>query len=931
MWQIRQVIISRSEPELGFGAITAVDFQRSIVDAFFQDASETRSYSLHNAPLKRFVLQVGDQFVDQEGSVYTVDKVEQQEGLFKYFAVGKQFWEDSIRPQVADKGNCLAQLLMGQTSDYPTYELRREAWQLKSMSQRRQSIGFGGARVSPLAHQLYIASTVARRALPRAIIADEVGLGKTIEAGLIFATLKSLGRADKVLIMAPESLVNQWVAELYRRFGEIFAILDQERCLQEEASQQLSAFEACQRVIVSHNFFSENPERFAQALTQAWDLVIIDEAHHLRWDDEEPNLLWQQAQALSFQCKGLLLLTATPLHYGVEGQFGLLNLLDPQRYADCDEYCYETEKYTKIAEIAKLIKQEAEGPEHLALLEELFSTDNLLCQHLRLKGFPRRILASYPLRAADHFYQTLASLSVDKVTESELLSIASGRLLQNSPLAASVNSCRYEWFLGLLAQLGQQKVLVLCATKEQVEELARFLATAAPRVGNKPISYALFHEKLSILERDKQAARFVADDGAQILIASEIGGEGRNFQCTRHLVLMDIPRAPDLLEQRIGRLDRIGQGKEITIHVPWIEESPEEALFTWYEQGLQAFASPWANANRVLEHCAEDLFALFRAYLPASKLYTERKGLLSLLVKETQLKAAELRREGRRGEEFLLDLNSFDEERGMELLAEVEDCDDDTSVEFFMRNVFQHYGVDFEEYDDRGSLLIRGDSLMFLEKFPGIAEDKDTLLTFDRQQALAREDMLFLTCDHPLVESSLGLLLERNEGAASICQWDRSPLGRELLLECSFVLEASGPRELEASRYLPISCKEVVLTHRGAVPSRLDYQENSSLLREMRLSADSEIFESLATILPNLARKAHREAEAWAEKLRAVALHTLAQEHEQEFARLRYLLEVNPAISPEELVYCEERYKQRVAAISQASVRLDGVRAIFCN
>ena len=96
------------------------------------------------------------------------------------------------------------------------------------------------------------------------------------------------------------------------------------------------------------------------------------------------------------------------------------------------------------------------------------------------------------------------------------------------------------------------------------------------------VKATVFHENMSVIDRDKQAAYFAEPDGAQMLICSEIGGEGRNFQFASKLVLMDIPRHPDLLEQRIGRLDRIGQ-EEIEIHVPWQSDTPEEV----YSVGMQ--------------------------------------------------------------------------------------------------------------------------------------------------------------------------------------------------------------------------------------------------------------------------------------------------------------------------------------------------------
>jgi ATP-dependent helicase HepA len=168
---------------------------------------------------------------------------------------------------------------------------------------------------------------------PRVLLADEVGLGKTIEAGLIFSRLRVLDRAQKVLILVPPSLVHQWVAEMYRRFGELFTILDEERCVEDETTHMLSPFEANQKIISSLDFLANNPSRFQQALDVAnWDLIVIDEAHKLEWSEEAPNLLWSIAKSLSLKSNGLLLLTATPQQKGTSTQFGLLNLVDPEKF-----------------------------------------------------------------------------------------------------------------------------------------------------------------------------------------------------------------------------------------------------------------------------------------------------------------------------------------------------------------------------------------------------------------------------------------------------------------------------------------------------------------------------------------------------------------------------------------------------------------------
>jgi ATP-dependent helicase HepA len=161
---------------------------------------------------------------------------------------------------------------------------------------------------------------------------------------------------------------------------------------------------------------------------------------------------------------------------------------------------------------------------------------------------------------------------------------------------------RVEWLMGYLTSHRSQKVLVICAkaaTALQLEQVLR------EREG---IRAAVFHEGMSIVERDRAAAWFSEEDsGAQVLLCSEIGSEGRNFQFASHLVMFDLPFNPDLLEQRIGRLDRIGQAHDIQIHVPYLEKTAQSVLVRWYHEGLDAFEHTCPTGRTIYDKVHTDL------------------------------------------------------------------------------------------------------------------------------------------------------------------------------------------------------------------------------------------------------------------------------------------------------------------------------------
>ena len=161
------------------------------------------------------------------------------------------------------------------------------------------------------------------------------------------------------------------------------------------------------------------------------------------------------------------------------------------------------------------------------------------------------------------------------------------------------------WLQTHLKTLRPEKALVICAHKETAMALEHYLHLKAG------VRCAAFHEDLSLIERDRAAAYFAEETtGAQALICSEIGSEGRNFQFAHHLICFDLPAHPDLLEQRIGRLDRIGQGADIHIHVPYLSGTAQEVHYRWLDDGLNAF-----NATCSVGH---QLHAEFREPLPCA-------------------------------------------------------------------------------------------------------------------------------------------------------------------------------------------------------------------------------------------------------------------------------------------------------------------------
>ena len=192
-------------------------------------------------------------------------------------------------------------------------------------------------------------------------------------------------------------------------------------------------------------------------------------------------------------------------------------------------------------------------------LLDRYGTGRVLFRNTRnaIKGFPKRIVLPYPIKDKKNIEKTSPTNQKN----------GANWVLEDS---------RVEWLQSLLSFLKKEKVLLICSNKSTAIELENYLHLS---LGIRSVA---FHENLSIIERDRAAAYFIDNEmGAQILICSEIGSEGRNFQFANHLILFDLPKNPDLIEQRIGRLDRIGQNKDIKIHIPFKINTPEEYLLNF--------------------------------------------------------------------------------------------------------------------------------------------------------------------------------------------------------------------------------------------------------------------------------------------------------------------------------------------------------------
>ncbi|MCB1664525.1 MAG: RNA polymerase-associated protein RapA [Pseudomonadales bacterium] len=986
LFALGQRWLSETEPELGLGIVADLDHRTVTLE--FRSCEQQRRYARLQAPLSRIVFSAGDSITTLHGDELIVIEVLEVGDTVVYHAHLAEDVTETIKLPESLISDTLAlnkpleRLFSGQIDAAQWFYLRCHTLANLGDIEKTPVLGLCSGRTDLIPHQLYIASEVASRHAPRVMLADEVGLGKTIEAGLILQQQLVSGLASRVLIIVPDALLNQWLVEMLRRFSLHFSIYDEERCgeileaMAEDPDSGRNPFLEEQLVLTSVDLFHRQPAWYEFARQGEWDLCIVDEAHHLR-DEPAPAQLrgrqrtdYSMVKRIAESSRGILLLTATPEQMGQENHFALLQLLDPHRFTDYESYHREQGDYHALAGTINAVLGESAltqaqidtltsvlGRHHDAkataqLLAPLQSSGEvrrdgrdrlvrtLLDQHgtgrilfrntrKSLTGFPKREVHAYPLSLPEAYEALRAERpnALETHLKPEMAYISASALLDEEALEqrlpwTSVDP-RVRWLVDFLQNRRGEKVLLICAQDTTAVSLEKYLRV------NAGIRSSVFHRNMDLLDRDRAAAYFAgSESSAQILVCSEIGSEGRNFQFCRHLVLFDLPLNPDLLEQRIGRLDRIGQQHTIQIHVPVFTGSAQEGLFQWYQKALNAFEAVAPAAYRVYRQYEEALQS--RLLNPAFE-----SAAFTAFLQDAHALNEQLNRELEQGRDRLLEINSFNKERAAELVAQIRDFEKDCTPEDFMKEVFDVCGIHYEHNAD-DSYIIQPTEEMIVPAFPGLP-DEGLTATFARQLSLHREDVHFLTWQHPMVRGAIDLVLDSPQGGAAVSLLSRADAGKvglddeDFVIEVTYRIMATAPKHLQMSRYLPATSLRYTL-----VPEDQESGSRSVSLDPVRQrlrfidkhDASSLVSEHQARIV-DLLRKGEARAQAEMALKVSQASNTMLKTQTAEIKRLVALKQVNPNVRESELEFLKEQTLQLHQAINQASIELLAVHVIF--
>lgn len=937
--------ISNTEAELGLGLVTSNADRR--VTILYPAAEDERTYATDNAPVSRVEYPVDDTISNAAGIKIKISERIEKNGCFIYIGLDAD-GEEHIIPEIdldshVQFNRPQDRLFAGQVDKLSRYKLRLETLEHQHTQQKSDTYGLSGGRVQLLPHQFYIAHEVANRYAPRVLLADEVGLGKTIEAGLILHQQLISGRAKRVLITVPDSLIYQWLIEMMRRFNLHFSIMDELRCTALEMSGSENPFDTAQLILCGQSFIDNNATRVEQILACDWDMLIVDEAHHLVWSEDAPSPLYTTIETLANVIPSLLLLTATPEQLGLESHFARLRLLDPDRYSSLEQFREEQAHYSEVNALtqklladngieqlssdtrfqselnsflgettaAKLIKDAREGNAEEAIqqcinhLLDRHGTGRVLFRNTRdaVHGFPKRVLTPHPLPMPDELSSEMIDFSLDEILLPEL---ALGEdWLEFDP--------RVEWLDGWLKAHRHEKTLLICASADTAQALEEHIRL------RKGVRSAVFHEKMTLINRDRAAAYFAdTEEYAQVLVCSEIGSEGRNFQFAQHLIMFDLPLNPDLLEQRIGRLDRIGQKNDVQIHIPYYEDSAQAILLRWFDEGINAF--------RHTCPAGQALFTQFEDTLVGLLLDGADEEVFENLITQSQQASKKILHEMQQGRDRLLEMSSCRPVQAAKLIESVEDTQNKHQLVDYMERVFDQFGVD-QQTNGLHSVILQPTDQMIYHRVPGLPDEGCTA-TFSRDEALGREDMQFLSWEHPIVTGAMEMIIGSEFGNTAICTVKLPPLAPgTLLIEAVFVLYCAAPRHLNLQRYQPQATVRVVLDNNGNNLSAIITPDHLNKLGErVKRHAAQNLIRHGREQISGVLSKAEDVAQSQQDKLVKAAVNKATSALDEEVDRLEALSKVNPSIRAEEITQLRTDRASILELLGSAKLKMDAVR-----
>ena len=470
-------------------------------------------------------------------------------------------------------------------------------------------VSLGHLRFEPFDYQLHTAEVVLRRMRGRAILADEVGLGKTIEAGLVLSELRARGLARRVLVICPSGLVAQWHEELERKFACMCTVVT--NAGGEVPGGEVAAGSDPPVAIVSLPTGRRSPVR-ERLVAHDWDLVVVDEAHRMKNPSTAASRLVRDLRS-----RHLLLLTATPVENRLADLFNLTSLVAPGLLGSAKQFR------------ARHGRDSSETPRDLAALRARMG--EVMVRHRRSQValmLPRRLaetlVVTPQVREAEVYAEVAERVRRDGkgALPARAMALRSAlRLAGSSPAALAGIAHKLGWediaalvsapgthrgaksdaLLDVLRRLGASpggdKVIVFTAFRKTQDHLADVL-------GHAGVAHVLYHGSLTRREKEDAIAAFRAE--VPVLVSTEAAGEGRNLQFCHQMVNFDLPWNPMEIEQRLGRLHRIGQEHDVTVVNLVTKATIEERVLSVLERKINLFELVVGELDMIIGRVDDD-------------------------------------------------------------------------------------------------------------------------------------------------------------------------------------------------------------------------------------------------------------------------------------------------------------------------------------
>ena len=890
--------------------------------------------------------------------------------------------ESDLRPtQVTDP---LERFRIGEIGSTKRYLLRQVAQWYRTQNAQDDLVSLGQSQVSVQPHQVSVVHKVAANYPHRFMLCDEVGLGKTIEAGMALKELRARGGVERVLAIVPPNLVRQWQFELKTKFNETFSVLNTSTVnsmLADGYAGNPFANPEYPNILCSSRWVSG--KRWRDLCAEAfWDMIIVDEAHHARRHrDGATTALYRLVRDLApgeQLNRPMLFLTATPMQLHPSELYALVELLDPTLFPseeDFEEHCQampglsmlveklsdarefpipddsEEENEGTVQRIAEWLDMDDEevrrrlssGEDDLRAVSESLSGKHRLSEVMirnrkaSVGGFmPREafrweVELSPAERAAmealedyvrfgyqfaeDADARSMAFVMVifQKLTASSIAAIRASLLKRREKVRSKLNAAgaspeemddladqdasvediaeqggaeadfadrelflldnaisalnavgetdsKGRVFVDNLADLfsgrPDEKVLVFTQFRETQNHLQNLLKARGWNVN-------VFHGQMNATAKDRAIERFRTGEGAQILISTEAGGEGRNLQFCHLLVNYDLPWNPMKIEQRIGRVDRIGQNSPIRIFNLWVKDTVEARVLDVLEDRIRMFVETVGGLDPIL---GESVEADIEKIMMAAD--EDREKTLADFDRRTEEKACASQEAGDMLGDFIMDTKSYRREI-VESITGRKSPVDNENFEKFIGRLLLDVNTRVEKSGDVYDLMFRGDFLADNQRrlFISSPRMKAVMRPDKRDDAESVEFMVF---GNKIVETIMERVLsddyEGNTGVRRIVADDRicpdsgwlfqyrltvSGVKEEERLEDVFVSDANGIVEdmgrllVERARRFDVEGSIDPQT----IPNNLDHAERlandfiSDKRREIQREAESQAAE----------------------------------------------------------------------------------------